>query len=40
VIAIYANNTLAKKELNWVPRFGIDDMMLSAWKWQQNLELE
>jgi UDP-glucose 4-epimerase len=40
VIAIYANNTLAKKELNWVPQFGIDDMMLSAWKWQQNLELE
>ena len=40
VIAIYANNNLAKQELNWLPRFSLDDMMLSAWKWQQQLELE
>lgn len=40
VVAIYANNTLAKKELNWVPKYNIDDMMRSAWKWQQNLETE
>jgi hypothetical protein len=23
--------------LNWVPQYDLDDMMLSAWKWQQNL---
>jgi UDP-glucose 4-epimerase len=40
VIAIYANNTLAKKELMWEPKYGIDDMMMSAWKWQQNLDIE
>lgn len=40
VISIYANNTLAKKELAWSPKYGIDDMLLSAWKWQQNLETE
>jgi UDP-glucose 4-epimerase len=40
VIAIYANNNLAKQELNWLPRFSLDDMMLSAWKWQQQLESE
>jgi len=40
VIASYANNNLARKELNWQPQFSIDDMMLSAWKWQQNLENE
>ncbi len=40
VIAIYANNTLAKTELNWNPKYTIDDMMLSAWKWQQYLEKE
>jgi UDP-glucose 4-epimerase len=40
VIAVYANNTLAKTELNWNPKFNIDDMMLSAWKWQQYLENE
>ncbi len=38
VVAVYANNNLAKKELNWSPQYSLDDMMLSAWKWQQNLE--
>jgi UDP-glucose 4-epimerase len=38
VIAVYANNTLAKTELNWNPQYTLDDMMLSAWKWQLNLE--
>jgi UDP-glucose 4-epimerase len=37
VINIYANNDFAKKELNWIPKFNLDDMMLSAWKWQQQL---
>ena len=38
VIAVYADNTLAKTELKWTPEYSLDDMMLSAWKWQQNLE--
>ncbi len=38
VIAVYANNTLAKTELHWTPEYSLDDMMLSAWKWQQNLD--
>jgi len=38
VIAVYADNTLVKKELDWNPQFNLDDMMLSAWKWQQYLE--
>lgn len=38
VIAVYADNTLAKTELRWIPEYSLDDMMLSAWKWQQNLE--
>jgi UDP-glucose 4-epimerase len=37
VVSIYANNNLAKQELNWEPKFNIDEMMLSAWKWQQHL---
>ena len=40
VINIYANNDFAKKELNWIPKFNLDDMMLSAWKWQLNLGKE
>ncbi len=37
VVSIYANNDKAKKELGWNPKYTIDDMMLSAWKWQQNI---
>jgi UDP-glucose 4-epimerase len=36
VVAIYANNNKARKELGWNPVYVIEDMMLSAWKWQQN----
>ena len=38
VAAVYANNNLAKTELNWQPKYSLDDMTLSAWNWQQNLE--
>lgn len=38
VVAVYANNSLAKQELGWIPQYSLDDMMLSAWKWQQHLE--
>ncbi|MBC7694083.1 MAG: UDP-glucose 4-epimerase GalE [Burkholderiales bacterium] len=37
VISIYANNDLVKKELNWSPKYNLDEMMLSAWKWQLHL---
>lgn len=40
VVAIYANNTRAKTELGWTPIYSTDDMMLSAWKWQQHLDAE
>ena len=40
VINIYANNDFAKKELNWLPKYNLDEMMLSAWKWQLNLGKE
>lgn len=38
IVSIYADNNLAKEELNWSPKYTINDMMLSAWKWQQYLE--
>lgn len=38
VVNIYANNNLAKKELNWSPKHDLNDMMLSAWKWQLHLQ--
>jgi UDP-glucose 4-epimerase len=40
VVAIYANNDFAKNELGWDPKFGLDDMMSSAWKWEQRLKAD
>lgn len=40
VIAIYANNDLAKKQLGWDPKFSLDEMMLTAWKWEQKLKAD
>lgn len=37
VEAIYADNTKAKQELGWEPKLSLDEMMLSAWKWEQYL---
>ncbi len=36
VVAIYANNDLAKKELGWAPRYSLEEMMATAWKWEQK----
>ena len=40
VVAIYANNDKAKKELGWIPSYSLDDMMASAWKWEVKLKNE
>lgn len=40
VVAIYANNDKAKKILGWEPRRDIDEMMRTAWKWEQRLKAE
>lgn len=37
VVAIYANNTKVKSTLDWTPKYDIDEMMRSAWAWQQVL---
>jgi UDP-glucose 4-epimerase len=37
VVEIYSNCEKAHKELGWQPKYTIDDMMLSAWKWQQQV---
>ena len=34
VIAIYANNDLARNELDWDPKFSLEEMMATAWKWE------
>jgi UDP-glucose 4-epimerase len=37
VIAVYAYNKKATTELNWECQYTLDEMMLSAWKWQLQL---
>jgi UDP-glucose 4-epimerase len=40
VVAIYANNDRAKKQLGWDPEFSLDDIMATAWKWEQRLKAD
>jgi len=40
VVAIYANNDLAKKELGWDPQYNLEDMMTTAWQWEVKLKSE
>lgn len=40
VVAIYANNDLAKEQLEWNPQFSLDEMMLTAWLWEQKLQAD
>ncbi|HET8964126.1 MAG TPA: UDP-glucose 4-epimerase GalE, partial [Chitinophagales bacterium] len=40
VIAIYADNKKAQKELGWNCNRSINDMMHSAWLWEQQMEKE
>jgi len=40
VVAVYANNDLAKNVLGWNPVFSLDDMMSTAWKWELRLKAD
>ncbi len=40
VIAIYANNDHARETLGWEIAYSLDDMMSTAWKWEQRLKLD
>jgi UDP-glucose 4-epimerase len=36
VVAIYADNSLAINELGWEPKYNVEDIMRTAWKWEQE----
>lgn len=38
VIAIYANNEKARQLLGWHPEYNLDDMMQTAWAWEQKIK--
>jgi len=37
VEAVYSDPQKAKEDLDWEPKYSIEDMMRSAWKWQKKL---
>ncbi len=38
VAAVWASNDLITKELNWKPKYGLEDMLLSAWLWESKFK--
>ncbi len=38
VVAIYANNDYAKTQLDWEIKFSLNDMLATAWKWEQKIK--
>lgn len=40
VIAIYANNDYARTQLRWETKYSLEDMMSTAWKWEQKLKVD
>jgi len=40
IIAIYANNDLAKELLGWNPKYSLKEIMATAWKWEQKLRAD
>lgn len=37
VVAVYADRSKATRELGWEPRLGVEEIMRTAWAWQQKL---
>lgn len=37
VVAVYADNTKARELLGWEPQYTLNDMMRTAWLWEQKL---
>jgi UDP-glucose 4-epimerase len=40
VVAIYANNDYARTQLNWETQYSLEDMLSTAWKWEQRLKVD
>ncbi len=38
VVAVYADNKLAREQLSWVIKYSLEEMMSTAWKWELKLK--
>jgi UDP-glucose 4-epimerase len=36
IVSIYSNYEKAKNRLGWEPKYGIEDIMKTAWTWEKN----
>jgi UDP-glucose 4-epimerase len=36
VVTIYSDTAKANRVLGWTPKYNVDDMMQTAWKWEQH----
>ena len=36
VVAVYADRSKATRELGWEPRYGVEDIMRTAWAWEEK----
>jgi UDP-glucose 4-epimerase len=40
VVSIYANNELARNELGWIPKYSLEEMLATAWRWEQKIKMD
>lgn len=40
VVEVFANNDKAKNLLGWQPKFSLEDILTTAWKWEQRLKAD
>lgn len=40
IVEAYADNTLAKTELNWEPKVTLEESLSNSWNWEKNLKAE
>jgi UDP-glucose 4-epimerase len=40
VVSVYADNTKAKQSFGWQTQYSLEEMMATAWKWEQNILLQ
>jgi UDP-glucose 4-epimerase len=36
--AIYSDSMLVQSVLHWRPKYSLDDMMRTAWQWEENCQ--
>jgi len=35
-VSVWADNSKARQNLGWTPRYGLEEIIATAWKWQSG----